>query len=138
MKKKDFIDSFDRASIVDAVIKQFGGWENFKESAVDVSYHGAGCGFPGFTYYSDTVKFYKDNRMQINLLACDLAEQIGENVISLISGFNYLDVTDEEIQQFLFMADMDDDVYTCIANALAWLALEEVCHHYARVIEEAA
>ena len=50
------------ASLIRSTIKQFGGFESFRESAPDVSNHGIAGGFNGFIYYSDTCDFFKRNK----------------------------------------------------------------------------
>lgn len=112
-----------------AVVKQIGGWESFKESAEDVTEHGADGGFSGFIYYTDTLRFYKNHKEEIYSLLHDYAEQFGIQVITLMQGWRCLsNSTEEEIGATLYGSSQKHD--TSVANALAWFALEEVARFY--------
>lgn len=133
MKKiKDFIKaSHLPPSLISAVVKQLGGWDNFKESANDVVKVGAMAGFGGFVYYSDTVAFYRKNKKSINQALDQMAADLGETKIGLVKSFNCLeDATEDEIGQALYSRTEDYQV----PNALAWFALEEVCRSYCDLI----
>ena len=114
-----------------AVIKQLGG----RESCQDVVNHGADAGYPGFTYYTDTCKFYKDNKAEIIQLAEEVAVDCGEDLLVMISHFGCLkemDLTSYGVS--LALEDKGDkDTITQVQNAMAWFALEEACY---RVTEE--
>jgi hypothetical protein len=125
-------------SLVRAVIRQFGGWESFTESAEDVSNHGIDGGFHGFIYYADTEPFAKRNRKAIAEMASAQASEFGTGVIEMIRGFgcfrNSTKPTDEEIGSALYAGkDVDDGLP--VLNALAWYAGEEVCRAYVDLIE---
>ena len=109
-----------------AVLKQLGG----KESCQDVVNHGAEAGYRGFTYYTDTCKFYKDNKAAIIQLAKDVAADSGDDLLVMISHFGCLkemDLTPYDVS--LALEDKGDkDTITQVQNAMAWFALEEVCH----------
>ena len=124
------------SALIDAVIKQFGGKESFKESASDVSNHGIDGGFGGFIYHDDTVKFATDNKALIMELAEEQAQEFGTIDVMMIQGFNCLNgnYNLEEIQQAIY-GDSDDS--TQVLNALAWYAAEEVCRAYADIKEAA-
>lgn len=82
------------------------------EQLSDVASHGADAGFPGFTYYTDTVKFYNRHEDAIWELLRDDAQNLGyDNVPALIASFN--------------RANNADDV-TGFKNLLAWYALKTV------------
>jgi len=75
--------------------------------------HGADTGVPGFTYYHDTVRFYRRHQEAIWALLCEEAEDYGaKNVYEFMAGFND--------------SHMPSD-YDQMANQLAWYALETVC-----------
>ena len=105
-----------------------------RESLEDVVRHGASGGFAGFTYYTDTVAFYKAHKGEILALAEQMASDMGEDMIAMISGFNCLssghngsrkpDYTPSEIGEALFSGRGDAAVR--VRNAMAWFALEEV------------
>ena len=116
--------------LINAVRRQIGDVEYLE----DVYNHGAGAGFPGFTYYTDTVAFYKKNKAAIIELAKEQADGMGINILEMIGGFNclkYYDYktnrwTDEEGQEAIGQTVYGRKVDDVVANALAWYALEEV------------
>jgi hypothetical protein len=128
---KSFVSSFAIPTLAHAVIAQTGGWLSFKDIAPDVTNHGAAGGFSGWIYYTETHKFWQENRRDILALLGEMAHGLGESgALALVRGFNCLkDSTEEEIGQTLYGSPDDQD--DTVANALAWFALEEVCRHYA-------
>ena len=114
--------------LVKAVIKQI----EDKESLSDVYNHGAIGGFCGFTYYSDTVTFFRKNKKEIVELAEDMANDLGEDVTNMIKGFNCLkdyELTNSQIGKVLYGRFSDSGDNSTIMNALSWFALEEVARH---------
>lgn len=109
-----------------AVLKQLEG----KESCQDVVNHGAAAGFRGFTYYTETCKFYKNNKKAIIELAKDVAVDSGEDLLVMISHFGCLkneNLSPYEISLALESRG-DEDITTLVQNAMAWFALEEICN----------
>ncbi len=78
---------------------------------MEAGQHGADSGWPGFTYTTDCVEFYRKNERTIWALLEETADQLGLNPLQLIAGFGRAD-----------MATSLDG----FANLLAWFALEEV------------
>lgn len=116
--------------LIRAVIRQCGGWDEFKSLADDVTNHGADCGFSGFIYYKETLSFYKRHKVKILNCCKDLDSQI-ENVglLKFIAGFNCLKCeTEDDIARAIYQGRGDS--VTAVQNALAWFALEEVCRSY--------
>lgn len=125
-----------------AVIRQIGT----REALEDVAKHGAGGGFPGFTYHSDTVPFFRRHRKAIVGLVERMADDLGENPADMVAGFQCLGGQQrrdalrgepernrrEALREYLPSVSRclyggrltDDD--TQVANALTWFALEEV------------
>lgn len=129
------MQEFIKASHIDgalirAVVRQIGGWAEFKERAGDVTAHGASGGFSGFIYYADTAAFYARNRAAIAKAVEQLADDLGEDPVELVRNFNCLRGTcsTEEVALTLYGTPRQHGVGT--ANALAWFALEEVCRSY--------
>jgi hypothetical protein len=61
-----------------------GGAESLKDLSshmVACAKHGADGGFPGFTYYSDTIRFFKQNRK-------DIITHIGQTVAEMGMGIS--------------------------------------------------
>jgi len=114
------------STLKNAVIRAIGG----KESLRDVYEHGADAGFPGFTYYSDTCKFYARHKHAINELAEEMADSLGDNVIEMVRNFNCIkgDYKPSEIAKTMYgRRNRQEQNDLCqIDNALAWFALEEV------------
>lgn len=77
----------------------------------DIAEHGCAGGFPGLTYYSDTVTLFDKYRDEIFEILGEMADSMGQNIPELIASFNgAADVGD--FQQF--------------ANLCVWAAAEEV------------
>lgn len=126
------------ASLIRSAVKQFGGFESFRESAPDVSNHGIAGGFNGFIYYSDTCDFFKRNKEYIIDLAESQASAFGyKSLLEMVKDFNCiknLDVSESEILQAVYQ-NKGDSVEQ-IQNCLAWYAGEEVCRLYNDLLEQ--
>lgn len=98
----------------------------------DVANYGAGAGFPGFTYYSDTHKFAMINRKLIIELLEETADDLGEEVVSMVSNFGVFrnsgfDNEDrKELYKYLGGGRCEQSAVT---NVMAWFALEEVARY---------
>jgi hypothetical protein len=82
------------------------------------------------------VAFFKRQRANIREMAKEMASDFGQDVVSMIAGFNCLnddDETRESIARCLWGRMTDDD--TQVANALAWYAAEEVARDYVDSLE---
>jgi hypothetical protein len=67
-----------------------GGIESLKELSsqlVTCAKHGADSGFPGFTYYSDTIRFFKQNHKDIVNNIGHTAAETGMDIIKLLQSF---------------------------------------------------
>lgn len=118
-----------------AVLRQLGTTakevEKGESSLEDIARHGIDGGYRGFTYYSDTVKFYEANKAAILDMAANMAEQFDQTTAEMMAGFGCLKGTSaREIEATLIRGKKSDD-YTRIANALAWFAGEEVARAWA-------
>lgn len=118
--------------LIRAVIRQLGGTDSLR----DIASHGAAGGYAGFTYYTDTVAFYKRNRAEIRTLAMRMSDDFGQDVISMIAGFNCLKESTEEGKRQL-QDEIGRALYgkvgekeTNVANALAWFAAGEVARAF--------
>lgn len=112
-----------KKSIVRGAIRRIG-----KDSIQDVVNHGADTGYSGFTYYKDTCEFYRKHRNGINQWVKEMAQELGEDSVSMVANFGCLKGSEwrEEIGQCLYGAKLTEET-TIIENALAWFALEESC-----------
>ena len=124
------------ASLIRAVVRQFGGFDMFKQSAPDVTNHGINSGFCGFVYYTETCTFYAKHRKDIIQVAEDMSNDIygNDKLIGFVKSFNCLDADSSEIALTIYGNKSQHD--TQVANALAWFAGEEVCRLYCDLIEQ--
>lgn len=123
--------------LVRAVVREVG-----EDYLPDLMNHGASGGFPGITYYSDTVAFFKRHRADICGMVERMAEDMGENPADMVAGFNCLAgreaycLPDHErrrklaeylpsVSRCLYGGRLTEDD-THVANALCWFACEEV------------
>ena len=130
-----------------AVIEQMSKDENIKtladvsntyvlENLKDVANYGADAGWHGFIYYSDTVKFFDDNKALIMESLKELASELGEGLLEMISTFRCLrnKYSVDEIAEVIY-ANSEEGELT-IKNALSWYALEEVANQLYNDITE--
>ena len=123
------------AKLIRSTIKQFGGFEHFKEIAGDIYNHGINCGFTGFFYHKDTVDFYRRNKKEIIELATSQAEEFGEDILTMISNFNCIKGKYTTNEIFTALSRYDGE-YTQLYNCLAWYVAEEVVRAYMYLVEE--
>ena len=135
-KMSDFLKAANiNPKLGGAVIRQFGGWENFREKAHDVANHGIDGGFSGFIYYDDTVSFTKKHKKLIIENVKQFADEIGESFAKVIADFNCLKksgITDDDvITALMYPRSCEEYITTQVYNALAWDAGETVAREYA-------
>jgi hypothetical protein len=124
--------------LIREVVRQFGGWESFRECASDVANHGIDGGFHGFLYNADTEPFARRNRAAIAELAKQQADDFGTTVIEMIQGFGCFRDNkpgEDEIAQCLWGGVRRERDEAGVYNALAWYAGGEVCHSYVDLME---
>jgi hypothetical protein len=141
MKQSEFIKASNiPARLIRAVVRQHGGdWDYFCEHASDVSRYGADSGWPGFTYYSDTMPFFRRNRQSILEMAEQMADDVGyPGMLAMIASFGCLKdckFSQDEIAKALYTSKGEHT--DGIQNAMAWFALEEVARSYCDCLENA-
>lgn len=138
-KMSDFLKATNiDPKLAGAVIRQFGGWEDFKKCANDVATHGIDGGYCGFVYFAETVAFTKKYKKLIIENVTQFADEIGENFTKVIVDFNCLRNTgikdNDVIMALMSPRSCDDDVLQQIYNALAWDAGETVAREYTNFI----
>jgi hypothetical protein len=117
-------------TLINAVINRIG-----LDSVKDVNNHGIDVGFSGFVYYSDTHAFAMRYRKLIVKLLEQQAEEFGQEVVEMVSGFgvfrnNPMDNDDrKELYKYLGGGRCEQSTIT---NLMAWYAAEEVCHMFDR------
>ena len=138
MTLKQFIEETScPESIVRAVIRQLGGWnEDTRQSMKDIARHGIDGGFHGFIYYADTVDFFKRNKKSILAMADDYARDFGHaGALDLFSSFNCMkEFSQDEIARAIYAGK--GDCKDQILNCLAWFAGEEVARSYYDICED--
>ena len=135
IKMSDFLKSANtNPKLSSAVIRQFGGWEDFKEQAHDVANHGIGGGYCGFIYYDETTAFTKKHKKLIIENVKQLADDVGESFTKVIADFNCLKnsgITESDVMLALMSPrSCDEDVLQQVYNVLAWYAGETVAREY--------
>ena len=125
------------------VIEQLSGESELnKDNAIilkDVANHGADAGFNGFIYYSDTCKFFDDNKDLIMEQLLEDRVSIGYNSLTeMLSSFKcFKDVDTYDIEAFLINSeDESNEEQITLKNGLAWYALESVAWQLEEQIEE--
>ena len=115
------------------VIEQLSGESELNKDNVstlkDVASYGADTGFVGFTYYSDTCKFFDDNKDLIMEQLLNDRVNIGYNSLTeMLSGFRcFKGVDTYDIEAFLINSNNENnDEQITLKNGLAWYALETV------------
>jgi hypothetical protein len=120
-----------------------GGLESLKSlsaALADCAKHGADGDFPGFTYYSDTLAFFRCNLEDIVKNIELMAEEIGEDVIRIVQGFGMFRYdtppTPASIGRALWGTGKLKDDLISLYNVFAWFCLEEVSHVWYRHLED--
>lgn len=132
-------ESHPLASIV---LSQLGGGKDAIQSAIDAANHGGNSGFSGFTYSAEMQTWFRRNKTAIRAALKSMADDLGEDTVSMIRGFGCLTdnrkphtaslndrstVTAEEVGSVLWGDGSDaGDMQNMIVDALCWFALEEV------------
>ena len=134
-KMSDFLKAANiNPKLASAVIRQFGGWEDFREKAHDVANHGIDGGYCGFIYYTETTAFVKKHKKLIIENVKQLADDVGENFTKVIADFNCLKNTgiaeNDVMMALMSPRSCDDFVLQQVYNALAWYAGETVAREY--------
>jgi hypothetical protein len=107
---------------------------------MDCAQHGADGGFPGFSYYDDTLSFFKRNRQDIVKNLELTAEKLGEDIIKLVQSFGVFrcDVppSPANVSRALWGTGGLKRDLTGIYNVFAWFCFEEVSRIWYRYLEE--
>nr|DAM80698.1 MAG TPA: hypothetical protein [Caudoviricetes sp.] len=131
-----FINENDNPSFVKmayAVVDQLGGVnEDTMLNTLD-KVRNANEGYTGFCYHSQTSKFWKENKSAIMENMHELADDLGEDLITMIKGFgNFKDdksVTYDAIGKALY-APFNEGESRNIYDTFAKYALEEVADRF--------
>ena len=112
-----------------AVLKQIGiSLKEFKENISD--YRNCSTGVSGFIYYHETHAFSMKNQSLICELLNDMADDQGEDVVTMVGGFGIFrkDPISKEDKQDLynFLGGNKKTTQGPITNVLAWLCVEQL------------
>jgi hypothetical protein len=120
--KQAIKDAPNMEQLIKRVVKQIGGAENLE------GLRSADDGYPGFTYYSDTHKFAMANRALILDLLNETADQLGEEVVSMVKNFGVFkgEMDHEDLQDLYKYLGGGRPEQGTVTNVMAWFALEEV------------
>lgn len=124
------------AKLIRAVVRQLGGMNNdTRQMMEDILRHGIDGGFHGFIYYSDTCSFTRKNQQHIAVLLEEQAEQLGEDVVSMVANFGVfrnppMDDADRKDLHLFLAGQAGRCKGHTILNVLAWFAAEEVCRMF--------
>jgi hypothetical protein len=120
-----------------------GGLESLKNLSTnfeDCAKHGADGGFPGFIYYCDTLAFFRRNRQDIIKNLELMAEELGQDIISMVQGFGVFRYgappAVNDIGRALWGTGALKDDLTSLYNVFAWFCLEEISHVWYRYLED--
>jgi sugar phosphate isomerase/epimerase len=108
--------------------------DEFIETLKDVCRGGANAGFSGFTYSSELLEFYNDNKKLILEELKELASDMGIGLLEMIAGFNCLkgsELTQDEIAEIVY-GNSDHECKSMVIDALCWAVLENTAFKYDR------
>lgn len=132
------LEQFTNASsmpknLISAVVRQIGGWNNFKSAYSDVIRGGADAGWNGFITMADTKKFAMSNRGSILLWLDSVAIVRQTAVVILVGGLDYIRGAHlDDVAKTLYGDKRNASAD--VANAIAWMALCGVCVEYDRIV----
>lgn len=118
-------DNPEKKRLINAVLDRVG-----IDSVKDIVNNGIDGGFSGFIYYEETHKFAMYYRKDIVAWLQESADQMGEDVVKMVSGFGVFrnSPMDQEDRQDLYnYLGGGRNKQSTITNVMAWFAAEEVC-----------
>ena len=104
-----------------------------KDNIGDINRHGIRGGYNGFIWYSDTHAFAMRYRKLIVSLLEEYADDLGEEVVSMVSNFGvfrHSPMDNEDRKELYKYIDGGRCEQSNITNLMAWFAAEEVCHWF--------
>ena len=115
-------------TLINAVINRIG-----IDSVQNVNSHGIDGGFGGFVYYTDTHAFAMRYRKMIVRMLEESADQLGEDVVKMVSGFGVFRNSpmdnDDRKELYKYLGGGRNE-QSAITNVMAWFAAEEVCRMF--------
>jgi len=127
-KKEVIKDNESYKTLINAVINRIG-----LDNVENVNGHGIDGGYSGFIYYSDTHAFAMRYRKLIVRLLEEQAEQLGEDVVQMVSHFGVFrnsPMDNEDKRDLYKYLGGGRNEQSSITNVMAWFAAEEVCRMF--------
>jgi hypothetical protein len=105
----------------------------------EISENGASCGWSGFTYYSDTIAFFKKHRSDIAQQMEQTAAEMGIDLIAMVQSFgvyrNNDKPTPSEVGKALWNNRIEENLSDLYDNFSKYV-LEEVANTWYRYLED--
>ena len=102
--------------------------------------NGANIGICGFSYFSETIPFFLQNRQDIVKHMENMASELGTDIISMVQGFGVFRREDKptvsEIGKALWGSGSQSPELNNLYNVFAWYVLEEISNTWLRYLEE--
>jgi hypothetical protein len=118
-----------------------GGLESLKElssNLSDCAKYSADGGFHGFIWYSETTKFFHQNRKDIIKNLEQSAENCGQSIVHFVEGFRMYRCqpipTYNQICRAIWDKSINEELHD-IYNSLSWFCLEDISHIWASYLE---
>jgi len=127
-KKQVLQDNSEYKTLINAVINRIG-----LDAVNDVNNCGMAAGFSGFTWHSDTHTFAMRYRKLIVKLLEQQAEDLGEDIVSMVASFGYFrnnKMDNEDKKELYKYLGGGRNEQSTITNLMAWFAAEEVCRMF--------
>ena len=115
-------DNPHMVKLINAVVKQLGDAEQLGHI------RNAADGYSGFIYYTDTHDFTIKNRAAIVELLNETADQLGEDVVTMVKYFGVFkgEMDRDELKDLYTLLGGGKPEQGSVTNVMAWFALEEV------------
>lgn len=127
------IEGTSMEKMAKAVIEQLGGVDYEAVFGSLNTMRNGNDGYTGFIYYTETSKFWNDNKEVIMENMHEMADDLGEDLIKMIKGFGGFkdddSVTYDAIGKALY-GPYDEEENRCIYDTFAKYALEEVANSF--------
>ena len=104
--------------------------QELMESYEKINDKGISSGYTGYSYFSETIPFFADNREDIIKWLTQRNNKVfgHESIVNIFKDSQYLSaVSIDEINQALYAFDSNKDTHVAVANLLTWMVGEEVC-----------
>ncbi|GHT91357.1 hypothetical protein FACS1894140_1810 [Spirochaetia bacterium] len=123
--------------------KSAGSMDRLKELSTDLTNcaeHGANSGFCGFSYYCDTIPFFRQNRKDIVKNLEIEAEELGEDIIKMVRCFGIFrhetPPAPAKVGRAIWDTGKTHDDLSTLYNVFSWFCLEEISNTWYRYLED--